>query len=64
LHPNRGKAGALAAGIERFALRERFEVVMLLDADTAPAPDYLQTGLPQFDDPDVVAVVGRAATVW
>jgi poly-beta-1,6-N-acetyl-D-glucosamine synthase len=64
LHPNRGKAGALAAGIEHFALPRHFEVVMLLDADTAPAPDYLATGLPPFDDPDVVAVAGRAATVW
>ncbi len=64
LHPNRGKAGALAAGIGHFALREQFEVVMLLDADTVPASDYLQTGLPQFDDPDVVAVAGRAATAW
>jgi len=64
LHPNRGKAGALAAGIDHFDLRGRFEVVMLLDADTAPAPDYLDTGLPLFDDPDVVAVAGRAATVW
>lgn len=64
LQPNRGKAGALAAGIGHFELREGFEVVMLLDADTAPAPDYLDTGLPLFDDPDVVAVAGRAATVW
>ena len=64
VNPNGGKAAALAAGIKHFALGERFEVVMLLDADTAPAEDYLDTGLPLFDAPDVVAVAGRAATVW
>ena len=63
LSPNRGKAGALAAGIEHFDLCRRFEVVLLLDADTHLAPDYLATGLPLFDDPGVVAVAGRARTI-
>ncbi|MBM9467042.1 glycosyltransferase family 2 protein [Nakamurella leprariae] len=63
LSPNRGKAGALAAGIEHFALDRTFEVVMLLDADTHLAPDYLATGLPLFDDPGVVAVAGRAKSI-
>jgi len=38
-------------------------VVMLLDADTLLAADYLETGLPFFDDPSVVAVAGRATTL-
>ena len=63
LRPNRGKAGALAAAIRHFRLAERFEVVMLLDADTQLSPDYFVTGLPQFEDPAVVAVAGRAATL-
>ena len=63
LNPNRGKAGALAAGIAEFGLRDRFEVVLLLDADTHLAPDYLQSALPLFDDPEVVAVAGRARTI-
>ena len=63
LNPNRGKAGALAAGIEHFELCRRFAVVLLLDADTHLAPDYLVTGLPLFDDPGVVAVAGRARTI-
>lgn len=63
LHPNRGKAGALAAGIEHFALAARFEVLLLLDADTHLAPDYLRTGLALFAEPDVVAVAGRASTL-
>lgn len=63
LQPNRGKAGALAAGIRHFDLANRFEVVMFLDADTQLTPDYFTTGLPQFADPRVVAVAGRAATL-
>jgi len=63
LRPNRGKAGALAAAIAHFRLDEEFPVVMLLDADTRLAPDYLGTGLALFDDPQVVAVAGRAATI-
>ena len=63
VNPNRGKAGALAAGIEHFELCQRFEVVLLLDTDTHLSPDYLTTGLPLFSDPDVVAVAGRARTI-
>ncbi|WP_375387193.1 glycosyltransferase [uncultured Amnibacterium sp.] len=62
VEPNRGKAGALAAAIDHFALAERFEVVMLLDADTKLAHDYMETGLPLFAAPDVIAVAGTAAT--
>ncbi|NJC22653.1 cellulose synthase/poly-beta-1,6-N-acetylglucosamine synthase-like glycosyltransferase [Arthrobacter pigmenti] len=62
LSQNRGKAGALLAAIEYFQLAKRFEVVTLLDADTRLAADYLQTGLPPFADPGVVAVAGRVIT--
>ncbi|MBF4994076.1 glycosyltransferase family 2 protein [Arthrobacter gandavensis] len=63
LSPNRGKAGALSAGIEYFDMADRFEVVLLLDADTRLSPDYLQTGLQLFRDPEVVAVAGRAKSL-
>lgn len=63
LNPNRGKAGALAAGIEYFELGKHFEVVLLLDADTHLSPDYMKTGLPLFRDPEVVAVAGRVSTI-
>lgn len=63
LMPNRGKAGALVAAIEYFHLARDFEVVMLLDADTQLASDYMETGLPFFDETQVVAVAGRAATI-
>jgi biofilm PGA synthesis N-glycosyltransferase PgaC len=61
---NRGKGGALVAGIEHFDLCQRYAVVLLLDADTVLSPDYLETGLPLFADPDVAAVAGRATTMW
>jgi biofilm PGA synthesis N-glycosyltransferase PgaC len=59
LSPNRGKAGALLEGIRHFELASDYAVVLFLDADTRPALDYLETGLPEFDDADVVAVAGR-----
>lgn len=63
LQPNRGKAGAIRAIIDELRIAERFEVVMLLDADSQLSDDYLSTGLAQFDDPEVVAVAGRATTL-
>lgn len=63
LRPNRGKARALSALIEEFDLASRFEVVLLLDADTQLASDYFDTGLPLFADEGVVAVAGRATTL-
>ena len=63
LSVNRGKAGALTAGIAHFDL-DAFDVTMFLDADTIPASDYMETGLPLFDDPGVVAVAGSAGTMW
>jgi cellulose synthase/poly-beta-1,6-N-acetylglucosamine synthase-like glycosyltransferase len=64
LNPNRGKAGAIVAAIEYFDLVERYDVIMLLDADTVLADDYLDSGLPLFDDPETVAVAGRASTIF
>lgn len=63
LEPNEGKAGALASGIEHFGLADKCSVVILLDADTRLSEEYLETGLRYFDDPEVVAVAGRSATV-
>lgn len=62
LRPNRGKAGAIRAGLEHFRIAERFALLLLLDADSRPRPDYLRTALPQFTDDGVVAVAGRATT--
>lgn len=64
LDPNRGKAGAIDAGLEHFDLCNRYDAVMLLDADTILSPDYLQTARPLFADPDVAVVCGTARTMW
>jgi cellulose synthase/poly-beta-1,6-N-acetylglucosamine synthase-like glycosyltransferase len=64
LQPNRGKAGALAAGVEHFGLADRFDVVLILDADTELNPDYFRSGLTMFVDPTVAVVAGRATTQW
>lgn len=64
LDPNRGKAGAIAAGLAHFDLYDRYDAVLLLDADTLLSHDYLQTGLPLFDDPGVAVVCGTARTMW
>jgi len=63
LHANRGKAGAIVELLDSFEIASRFEVVLLLDADTQLTPQYLETGLPLFSDPDVVAVAGRASSL-
>jgi poly-beta-1,6-N-acetyl-D-glucosamine synthase len=64
LSPSRGKAGALLAGIERFALGKRFEAVIFVDADTVLPTDYLDKALPFFADKEVVAIAGYARTIW
>ncbi len=61
---NVGKAGALQLGIEDFGLAERFEAVLILDADTQLDPRYFEVALPLLDDPRVVAVAGCAQTRW
>jgi poly-beta-1,6-N-acetyl-D-glucosamine synthase len=61
-HANVGKAGALEEAIERFELVERFQAVLLLDADTTIEPGYFEAALPQFDDPNIVAVAGAVRT--
>lgn len=63
LVPNRGKAGAIRAIVEEFDIAGRFEVLLLLDADSQLSEDYLRTGLEDFADPEVVAVAGRATTL-
>jgi cellulose synthase/poly-beta-1,6-N-acetylglucosamine synthase-like glycosyltransferase len=61
---NVGKAGALDHGIEAFDLIDRYEAVMLLDADTRLDPEYFAEALPLLDDPEVVAVAGCAHSHW
>lgn len=64
LIPGRGKAAALAEGIRHFELVSRYKVVLILDADSRLADDYLDLGLQCFADPEVVAVAGFVRTEW
>lgn len=64
VQPNRGKAGALKAGIEHFALLDRFAAVMFLDADSQVDPRYFQRASLQLAEPDVAAVAGYCRVVW
>lgn len=64
LTPNRGKAGALAAGIEHFRLCSDYEVIVIVDADTELSENYLESGLKLFEDSAVAAVAGMAHTMW
>jgi cellulose synthase/poly-beta-1,6-N-acetylglucosamine synthase-like glycosyltransferase len=64
IRPNGGKAKALELLIDVYSICDRFEVVLISDADAQPAPDYLEHALPLFDDPQVVAVAGHATPRW
>lgn len=61
---NVGKAGALDYGITAFDLPNRYRAVLFLDADTRLDPAYFDRALPLFDDPQIVAVAGFAASDW
>ena len=49
------KAGALAAGLERAT----GEILVVLDADFVPRPDFLRRIVPRFDDPHIGMVQAR-----
>ncbi|MCY9786375.1 glycosyltransferase [Nocardiopsis sp. EMB25] len=61
---NRGKAGALEAVIEEFALTEHYDGVLILDADTELDPRYVEGAKRQLKDPDVAAVAGFVVSEW
>ena len=62
--PSRGKAGALAYAIDHFSLADKFDLVMILDADSRPSPHYLDHALPFFADHNTVALAGYAKSYW
>jgi poly-beta-1,6-N-acetyl-D-glucosamine synthase len=61
---NLGKAGALEEAIDRFGLVDRFDYVLLLDADTRVQPGYFEAALPLFTDEGVSAVAGAVRSAW
>jgi len=64
LRRNRGKAGALCAGLRRFDLLDRYGAVMFLDADSAADTRYFDEALLMLAEPDVAAVAGYVRVVW
>ncbi|MDO8649126.1 MAG: glycosyltransferase [Candidatus Peregrinibacteria bacterium] len=64
INPNKGKAGVLVTLIGQFRIVERFDAMIIVDADTELDSHYLENALPYFDDPQVVAVAGHAVTRW
>ena len=61
---NRGKAGAIEAVIEEFALTDNYDGVLILDADTELHPSYVEGARRQLAEPDVAAVAGFVVSEW
>lgn len=64
IRPNGGKAKALTATLEHFDLFDRYKAVFFVDADLKVDKDFYRYALPQFNDPDIVAIVGHAVSLW
>lgn len=56
---NVGKAVAIARATRHFELLDHYDVIALMDADTAVCPGYYDAVRKGFKSPDVVAVCGR-----
>lgn len=63
-NPGSGKAGALDKCVKYFDIINRYKAVIFLDADTRLSHGYLNSALPFFNDPEIVAVAGYASTIW
>ncbi|KOX11367.1 glycosyl transferase [Nocardiopsis sp. NRRL B-16309] len=61
---NRGKAGAIEAVIEEFALTDNYDGVVILDADTELDEGYVRGAKRQLSDPAVAAVAGFVESEW
>lgn len=64
IQPNRGKAGAIMYTLHHFNILDRYEAVLILDADSVISSDYMRKALPCFDDPDIVAVAAHGISHW
>lgn len=64
IQPNGGKARAIDRAVRHFELCERYQVVLIQDADSEIDPLYLRNGLPLFNDRDVAAVAGHVLSRW
>jgi len=64
LTTNVGKANALDKAIRHFDICNKFQFLLILDADTEIDPQYLKFALPKFDNPKVSVVAGHAIPKW
>lgn len=64
IQPNGGKAKALTRILAEFNIIEKYKAVFFVDADLKADAHFYAVALPQFDDPDVVAIVGHAKSLW
>lgn len=64
LTTNMGKANALDTAIKFYDLCDKFQFLLILDADTEIDPHYLKYALPKFDNPEVSVVAGHAIPKW
>jgi poly-beta-1,6-N-acetyl-D-glucosamine synthase len=64
VNPGRGKAAGIEAVVELYDIPGRFEVLLIVDADTTLDKNYLKRGLVMLDDPGVVALAGYAKASW
>jgi cellulose synthase/poly-beta-1,6-N-acetylglucosamine synthase-like glycosyltransferase len=64
IRPGGGKARALATTIEKEHLCDRYEAILIHDADTVLAPDYFRHALPFFADPSVAVVAPYVRPRW
>ncbi|OGY16149.1 MAG: hypothetical protein A2785_01000 [Candidatus Chisholmbacteria bacterium RIFCSPHIGHO2_01_FULL_49_18] len=64
-HPGAGKANALKVLIEKYALFDRYEFIVFVDADTQLDRHYLKRALALFEArPQAVAVAAYAVPIW
>lgn len=61
---NYGKPRALETVMQHFQILDRFDYVLIADADTTFSPWYLYYALPLFRNKNVAAVAGYVRTAW
>lgn len=64
IQPSKGKAGALEYALAYFHIFDRFELALIVDADTRIDSSYLIRALPFFTDPRIVSLAGYARSAW
>ena len=64
IQPNGGKAKAIERAIGHYRLCDRYQAVLIQDADSEIDRHYFEHALPLFDDPKVAAVAGHVLSRW